>query len=84
VKIAGSIALLLLLTAFVMKLALSPLYARYDTDECRRAYASARTRSDTVRVDFHPHAPPSGARNQRCSVVRDAAPATAEMLTGQK
>ena len=34
--------------------ATGPLYATYSIEQCRGAYADARTRGDTARVDLHP------------------------------
>src|SRR6185503_5929792 len=61
-----SIALVLAIVVVAVKLAAAPLYRRYDSRQCREAYAAARTRDDSSRVDLHPY----GTRNERCGVTR--------------
>jgi hypothetical protein len=70
VKILASLGLLIAITVLITKLALSPFYARYDAEECRAAYARARTLADSLRVDLHPYASRLRGRNPRCGEVR--------------
>ena len=86
IRMAASVAIVLLLAAFVVKLALAPLYGRFDADQCHRAYAAAHTRGDTARVDSHPYRAATGPANQRCSTTRGVtATATADILSsGQR
>lgn len=76
-KALASVALVVLIGALAVKLALAPLYQRYSAEQCRQAYASARTRADTIAVDFRPYASPLGGRNPRCGQTRVAAEITA-------
>ena len=71
--IAASVLLVAVLMAVVAKLALAPLYARYDKDQCLHAYARARTRTETTAVDLHPYRSPLSERNARCGEVRGVA-----------
>jgi hypothetical protein len=76
-KRLGAAILVLATIGIALKLAIGPLYERYDATQCREAYARARTRSDTVAVDFQPYASPHGGRNPRCGETRVTRPATA-------
>jgi hypothetical protein len=69
-RILLAAALVLAIGALVVKLAAAPLYARYDAEECRRAYSRSGTLADTARVDLHPYAATSGPKNRRCGEVR--------------
>jgi hypothetical protein len=69
-KILASIGLLVLVALLAMKLAVAPLYDRYNAAECREAYAQARTLADSLRIDLHPYASPRGSRNPRCGETR--------------
>ena len=69
-KRVASVALVIVAAVLIAKLALAPLYTRYDANQCREAYARARTRADTVAVDFRPYKSPYGGRNPRCGEVR--------------
>jgi hypothetical protein len=51
-----SLALLAVIVAIVAFLALAPLHRVYSADECRDAYARARTLGDTARIDLHRYA----------------------------
>lgn len=84
-KVLASVALVILIGVVLVKLVLSPFYERYDADECREAYARARTRADTVAVDFHPYSSPRGGRNPRCGEIRVLVPGPAaeKLVSGQ-
>jgi hypothetical protein len=69
-NIVVGLVLVAALGIIAITLASAPLYARYSAAECRRAYASARTLGDSIRVDLHPyHGAPIG-RAHRCGEVR--------------
>jgi len=80
-KALASVALVALIGALVVKLALAPLWQRYSTEECGEAYARARTRADTVAVDFRPYASPLGGRKARCGGTRVLRPNNATEIT---
>ena len=80
-KALASVALVTLIGALVVKLTLAPLYQRYSAEECRKGYASARTRADTVAVDFRPYTSPLGGRNPRCGEIRVGRPSDATGIT---
>ena len=61
-----SLGLVLAILLVAAQLAFAPLYKRWDARQCRAAYAAARTREDTSRVDMHPYR----ARNGRCGELR--------------
>jgi hypothetical protein len=69
-KILFSLALVVAMLAVAAKLASAPLYRRYDARQCREAYAAARTRDDSSRVDLHPYGARHESRNGRCGEVR--------------
>ena len=69
-KAGLAIGLLLVLAAVVIRLASAPLYAVYDSRDCQRAYARARTIADTARVDLHPFAARAGDARRRCGEIR--------------
>jgi hypothetical protein len=75
-KRVSAVVLVLATIGIALKLALGPLYERYDATQCREAYARARTRSDTIAVDFQPYASARGGRNPRCGETRMVRPAT--------
>ena len=68
-RVLVSISLVLVIGAFVMKLATAPLYARYSAHECQDAYSRARSRADTARLDLHPYAAGDTGRHT-CGEVR--------------
>ena len=70
VKILVSLGLVIAMLAVAAKLASAPLYRRYDAGQCIQAYAAARTRDDSSRVDLHPYRSPNGSRNARCGETR--------------
>jgi hypothetical protein len=52
-------------------LASAPLYRGYSMPECLAAYAAARTRGDTARIDQHPYRHERDNRvRHRCGEVR--------------
>lgn len=67
-----SLALIAVAVIVVAKLALSPFWTRYTPDECRHAYAGARTLADTQRVDLMPAFGSDSSRNHHCGEVRAA------------
>ena len=69
-KILFSLGLVVAMLAVAAKLASAPLYRRYDAGQCRQAYAAARTRDDSSRVDLHPYRSPNGSSNARCGETR--------------
>ena len=80
----ASIAILIVIAALVGKLALSPYHKVHSAEECRAAYAAARTRVDSVAVSFKPFDDQNRGVDTRCSFVltiRDIS--TAERLIGR-
>ena len=71
--VAASVLLVAALVAVVAKLALAPFYQRYDTRQCRQAYAEAHTHAETTVVDMHPYGARHESRNLRCGQVRGVA-----------
>lgn len=55
-------------------LASVPLYRAYSLEQCLDAYAEARTRGDSARVDLHPYRHERDNRSRhRCGEVRAVA-----------
>lgn len=71
-KIAAAGVLILAIVVLGAGLALAPFHHVHTADECRAAYAKARTHADTVAVDFKPLRDGDGrlTRRQRCMSVR--------------
>ena len=65
-----SLSLVLAIAVVAAKLALAPLYKRNDDRQCREAYAAARTRDDSARVDLLPYGARNESGNARCGIVR--------------
>jgi hypothetical protein len=65
-----SVGLVVAILVIAAQLAFAPLYKRYDARQCREAYAAARTREDSSRVDLHPYGARNASRNERCGVTR--------------
>ena len=80
-KILACIGLLVVVGLVAMKLALAPVYDRYDAAECRAAYAHARSLADSLRVDLHPYASPDGGRNPRCGEIRVTPASESQILS---
>lgn len=78
--LVGSVGIALVIGVLVSKLALAPFWDRYNAEECRKAYAEARTRMDTVKVDFRPSG--SSRSRSRCSEVRGVSIDSAHQLPG--
>lgn len=68
-RIAIAVALLAALVAVVATLALSPYHHVHTAEECRAAYAAARTRMDSIAVSFKPFDDGNSAVDSRCSSV---------------
>lgn len=66
------IALLLVASVCVLlaRLAASPNIPRYSAEECREAYARARSVADTHRVDVHPYGETRATGTRRCGETR--------------
>jgi hypothetical protein len=74
VKILISVAILVVLVGIGVFLAGAPLHTPYTRVECAAAYAGARTRADTMKVDLHRLRTESGTRdNRRCGSTRAVA-----------
>ena len=79
-----SIAILVVITIVVAKLALSPYHKVHTAEECRAAYAAASTRIDSIAVSFKPFDDHNRSVDTRCSfvlTVRDVS--TTERLIGR-
>jgi hypothetical protein len=61
--------IVVLIAAFVGTLALSPYHKVHTAEECRAAYAAARTHADSVAVSFKPFDDGNRAVDMRCSFV---------------
>jgi protein-S-isoprenylcysteine O-methyltransferase Ste14 len=70
--IVASLLIVATIAGFVATLANAPLYKWYNAEECRDAYASARTRADTARVDLHPYRKAHVVAKAYCGEVRMA------------
>jgi hypothetical protein len=64
-----AVLLLIAIGAIVGKLALTPFHHVHTAEECRAAYAAARTRTDSVAVSFKPFDDGNRAVDTRCSSV---------------
>ena len=72
------------IAAVVAWFANGPLYGRYSADECLVAYAEARTKGDTTRVDRHPyHAEHANRGRHYCGEVRAQVATRAEAILGR-
>jgi hypothetical protein len=69
-RYAASAVLVLAMVALVTKLVLAPFHHVYTADECRAAYAEARTSMDSIAVDFKPFDDGDNAVDTRCKAVR--------------
>ncbi|HET9453054.1 MAG TPA: hypothetical protein VFO66_02120 [Gemmatimonadaceae bacterium] len=68
-RIAIAVTLLAAIVAVVAKLALSPYHHVHTAEECRAAYAAARTRMDSVAASFKPFDDGNRSVDMRCSSV---------------
>ncbi len=82
-KYALSAFLILAITAITAKLALAPFHDVYTADECRAAYARARTHAETIAVDFTPFDDHDNSVDTRCSSVRYVRALSAADLLGR-
>jgi hypothetical protein len=76
--------LLVAIIALVGTLALSPYHEVHTAEECRAAYAAARSRVDSIAVSFKPFDDGNRAVDTRCShvlTVREVS--TAQSLIGR-
>ena len=63
----ASLTVMLLLVVLVGKLAIGPVHGVKNAVECERAYADARTRTDSISVELLSFPDPSGHRvTRRC------------------
>lgn len=70
-KSLASAVLLLALAAIGVALAGAPLHRRYSAEECKAAYAKAKSHTDTAHIDLRRYVPRSGAlTDRRCGEVR--------------
>ena len=69
-QLVASLAVITVIASVVAFLVLAPLHRVYDVDECREAYANARSAADTSHVDLRRYAEPGGAPNHRCGELR--------------
>jgi hypothetical protein len=81
-KVLASIVVTIAIGVFVLKLATAPLYARYDADQCRRAYARARTHTDSAMVDLHPYKGSPPGVDHRCGETRAVHPNSVTDIPG--
>jgi hypothetical protein len=73
-KTLVSVAVLVLLLGIGFVLAAAPLHKPYTTRECSAAYAEARHRADTARIDLHRVRDEDGIRrDRRCGAIRAVA-----------
>lgn len=82
-KVLVSVALVIMIAVLAALLATAPLHERYSEQQCRDAYARARTRLDTVAVDFKPLANRRG-NNPRCRELRIARPSDAAEILARR
>ena len=68
-RFLAAAVLVVAIGAIVAKLALSPFHDVYTTEQCRAAYAAAKTRVDSIAVSFKPFDDDDGAVDRRCSSV---------------
>ena len=67
----------------VALLANGPLYRRWSKQECLAAYAGAKTRGDSARVDLHTYRPePPVPGRRRCGEVRPMQASNAAEVLG--
>lgn len=70
-RYAASALVLAVIVAVVSKLALAPVRGVHDADACRRAYAEARSRTDSIAVDTRSFRDPAmGHLMRRCGELR--------------
>ena len=69
-KIVAAALIVLAIAAISAKLALAPFHDVLTADDCRAAYAKARTHAETVAVDFKPFDEGDRSVNTRCSMTR--------------
>ena len=70
---AASATAMLLLVGLVGKLALGPVHGVKDAAACERAYADARTRTDSISVELLSFPDPAGRRvTRRCGELHPA------------
>ena len=81
-KILVSAAILVVLLGIGLALAAAPLYTPYTAVECTAAYAKARSRADTAKIDLHRVRVEPGIRgDRRCGATRAvASQPTADLL----
>lgn len=70
VYLGAAILLVAAIATLGVKLALAPFHHVNTVEECRAAYAQARTLADTARVDFRPFDDNDNAVDTRCSATR--------------
>jgi len=69
----ASVSVMLLLAVLVGKLALGPVHGVKNAAACERAYADARTRTDSISVELLSFPDPAGRRvTRRCGELRPA------------
>jgi hypothetical protein len=70
---AASATAILLLVVLVGKLALGPVHGVRNTAACERAYAEARTRTDSMSAELLSFPDPAGSRvTRRCGELHPA------------
>ena len=73
VRFTAGATIVVLLMVFASRLALGPIHAVRDAAGCERAYATARTRSDSVSVTFLSFPDPAARQlRHRCGELRAA------------
>ena len=80
-QLIASLVLITVIGGVVLFLSLAPLHRVYDADECREAYARARSATDTAHVDLHRYAAPAGSPNRRCGELRGVQGDTSSKLS---
>lgn len=68
-RIVLSGMLVVVIGALVARLALAPYHQVLTADECRAAYAGARSHADSVAVSFKPFDDGDNAVDRRCATV---------------
>lgn len=72
-RFMGGAIVVLLLAVLATRLALGPIHAVRDAAGCERAYADARTRTDSLSVTFLSFPDPAGhGMRHRCGELRAA------------
>lgn len=69
----ASVSVMLLLVVLVGKLAIGPVHGVKNAAACERAYADARTRTDSISVELLSFPDPAGRRvTRRCGELHPA------------